>query len=327
MTASLPPDSRLCARERQLIAQIARRFYLEDESKVAIAKDLGLSRFKVARLLAAGRADGLIRIEILEPTTDLPTFSKPLAEHLQLQDARVIDSFGNRSQVRSQLGAMGAQYLTDVLRGGETVGISWGRTVYEVARHISNIPSVTAVQLSGSIRDLSPQNPVEQLRSCIESAGGSVHPIYDPLYLGENTERQRRMQGLTYILGLFDHLSVAVLSVGSWQPPTTQLRALFPPAIRDRLDRLKPAAELGGIWLDTDGRVIGPEITRQCITVATHHLLATPRVVAVAGGVEKAEALAACARSGLITSLITDRITAETLLTLPRVTRHVLTRH
>ena len=39
-----------------LIASVARRYYLEGRSKVEIAEELGLSRFKVARLLETPEA-------------------------------------------------------------------------------------------------------------------------------------------------------------------------------------------------------------------------------------------------------------------------------
>ena len=38
-----------------LIASVARRYYLEGKSKIEIAEELGLSRFKVARLLETAR--------------------------------------------------------------------------------------------------------------------------------------------------------------------------------------------------------------------------------------------------------------------------------
>src|SRR4028118_1675276 len=47
-----------------LTASVARRYYLDGRSKVEIADEFGLSRFKVARLLDAARASGLVRIEI-----------------------------------------------------------------------------------------------------------------------------------------------------------------------------------------------------------------------------------------------------------------------
>src|SRR6266545_4491440 len=47
-----------------LTATVARRHYLEGASKSDIATELGLSRFKVARLLERARATGIVRIEL-----------------------------------------------------------------------------------------------------------------------------------------------------------------------------------------------------------------------------------------------------------------------
>src|SRR3954447_18794383 len=53
--------------ELVLTATVARRFYLEGVSKSDIATELGLSRFKVARMLDWARASGLVRIELITP--------------------------------------------------------------------------------------------------------------------------------------------------------------------------------------------------------------------------------------------------------------------
>src|SRR6201992_2221937 len=47
-----------------LAARVARQFYVEGVSKVDIADRLGISRFRVARLLDSARESGLVRIEI-----------------------------------------------------------------------------------------------------------------------------------------------------------------------------------------------------------------------------------------------------------------------
>ncbi len=50
-----------------LTASVTRRYYLDGRSKVEIAQELGLRRFKVARLLENARTSGLVRIEIGYP--------------------------------------------------------------------------------------------------------------------------------------------------------------------------------------------------------------------------------------------------------------------
>src|SRR6201988_5521959 len=54
-----------------LTARVARQFYLEGVSKVEIADQLGISRFRVARLLDSARESGMVRIEIGLPGGNL----------------------------------------------------------------------------------------------------------------------------------------------------------------------------------------------------------------------------------------------------------------
>src|SRR5215469_13681213 len=68
--ASLSADS---PSEVVLAARVARQFYLEGVSKVDIADQLGISRFRVARLLDSARESGMVRIEIGLPGGSLDT--------------------------------------------------------------------------------------------------------------------------------------------------------------------------------------------------------------------------------------------------------------
>ena len=74
------------AEERELMLDVAISYYLDDKSKVDIASQLGLSRFKVARLLEQARDEGLVRITIVDGVIRGP-LSDRLAQHLQLDRA------------------------------------------------------------------------------------------------------------------------------------------------------------------------------------------------------------------------------------------------
>ena len=302
--------------ESQLIARLARRHYLEDAAKVELAKEFGISRFRIARLLQRGRDEGIIRIEVIEPTTDLPTVSRPLGEALGLRHVRVIGSSGGAADVRDQLGAMGAQLLLELVRPGDIVGIGWGRTMSEVAEHLHDLPPITMVQISGSITTSHSSSPIEPARSAVEKAGGCVDPLPAPLYVGDAEERRRVLEAHSTVRGQYDHLNVALVSIGTWDPPDTQVDEALPPLAKERLDQVHPAGEVVGIWFDADGRIVAPEITRLCVTLETHHLRATPAVITVAAGTHKAGAIIGAVRTGLIDGLVTDRATAEAMLAL-----------
>jgi DNA-binding transcriptional regulator LsrR (DeoR family) len=48
---------------------IARRYYLEGRTRVQIAEEFGLSRFKVARMLEEALESGMVEIKILDPAS------------------------------------------------------------------------------------------------------------------------------------------------------------------------------------------------------------------------------------------------------------------
>src|SRR5262252_10282983 len=75
-----------------LAARVARQFYLEGVSKVDIADQLGISRFRVARLLDAAREAGMVRIEIGLPGGSLDTgLSAELCSAFGLEQAFVFN--------------------------------------------------------------------------------------------------------------------------------------------------------------------------------------------------------------------------------------------
>src|SRR5215210_6702286 len=75
-----------------LAALAARRYYLDDRSKVEIAEELGLSRFKVARLLDMARDSGLVRIEIGHPGLIDVDLAARIMDRFGLKHAAVVDT-------------------------------------------------------------------------------------------------------------------------------------------------------------------------------------------------------------------------------------------
>lgn len=75
-----------------LTASVARRYYLDGRSKVEIAEEFGLSRFKVARLIDAARNSGLVRIEIRHQGVIDVELSARVQNRFELQHAIIVDT-------------------------------------------------------------------------------------------------------------------------------------------------------------------------------------------------------------------------------------------
>lgn len=300
--------------EDQLLAELGRLYFLEDVSKVELARRFDLSRFKIARMLAKGRERGIIRIEIHEPSQNLPELADPLRTTLGLPLVRVVESKGSAAQVRDAVALMAAQLLRESLEDGDVVGMGGGRTMHALGAQITGTPAITVVQLVGTLPSTAPTAPLEQLRRGVEESGGSVHTFGAPLFAGSAQRRDSWISQLGAVRELYDHLDLAVVGIGAWDPSTSTLRTAYPPAVRTQLDDHAPVAEMLGHWFTAEGGVVAQDVTRRSVTTEIHQLSAAPHVVAVASGGDKARAIMGVARSGLITGLITDRQAAERML-------------
>jgi len=97
-----------------LAARVARQYYLEGVSKIDIAERLGISRFRVARLLDSARESGLVRIEIGLPGGVLDAgLSAELCSAFGLRQAFVFNFGDEESPLRQRLGegGMGVVFL------------------------------------------------------------------------------------------------------------------------------------------------------------------------------------------------------------------------
>ncbi len=300
---------------------MARRFYLDDVSKVDIAAELGLSRFKVARLLEQARSTGLVTITLHDDGHVDDELSQRLRHHLGLDEAVVVEATGPAHEVRRQVGSAAADLLSTTLHAGDVVGLAWGRTLTAMTEALTSLPPVSVVQLTGAVGSDLAESPVEIVRKVSLSAGGTARAIFAPLLVDDAaTAASLRRQGdVAEALALFDRVTVAVLAVGSWDPPISQLRELMPERDRVELERRGVRAEVAGILVDDEGRLVGEDFAERCLSISAEALGAIPRVIAVAGGGAKAQAVAAVARSGLMTALVTDRELAEAALRLPAV--------
>src|SRR5437762_13438011 len=100
-----------------LAARVARQFYLEGVSKVDIADRLGISRFRVARLLDAARESGMVRIEIGLPGGSLDTgLSAELCSAFGLRHGFAFDvPDEDEPALRRRMGEAAGQVLMDII--------------------------------------------------------------------------------------------------------------------------------------------------------------------------------------------------------------------
>lgn len=301
--------------EGDLMVQIARLHYLEGLTKVEIADRLAISRFKVARFLELALATGIVTITIRPPGLTESELSGALVSRFGLAAARVVPGAGATPEtLRDRLGQVGAALLADVATRTDVLGFDSGRTVTHIADYLTALPPCDVVQLSGlagSVRNTG----LDILRRVTEISGGTVHPLYAPMLAPDPTSAAalRREPVIARTIEQYDHVTIAVVSVGSWNPPLSQVYDRLTPAERRDLLAAGVVAETCALMFTADGQPV-TRLDDQRLGISLDALRRVPNVITVAGGTEKAGAIRALLQADLIDTLVTDSTVARLLL-------------
>src|SRR5699024_7277636 len=140
---------RMDREELVLMRDVSIDFHIEGKSKVAIAGERGLSRFRVARLLSTARELGMVKISVelpeesrrdldgaLEAALGVPAAAT--AAHAHLPPRRDLLARGEADQIRSRV------------RAGRTLSVPRSRTLEAAARRLDALPPCEVVQLVGA---------------------------------------------------------------------------------------------------------------------------------------------------------------------------------
>ncbi|TDC70123.1 sugar-binding transcriptional regulator [Streptomyces hainanensis] len=304
-------------------AAMARRFYLEGKSKIQIADEFGVSRFKVARVLESAVEHDLVRIEIRVPAELDAERSDALRARFGLRHVVVAESPSDDtddSPDPEHLGEVAAELLGELVAEGDVLGLAWGRSTIHMAQALRELPPCTVVQLTGVYHaGTSERGSVEAVRRAAAVSGGEAHPIYAPMLLPDpaTAAALRAQPGIAAAFEYFDKVTIAAVSIGSWEPGISTVHDMLDKEDREHYSSLGVAAEMSAHLFDADGRRVGRDLGERCITVEAERLRRIPEVVAIAGGRGKADAIGAVLRSGLVTSLVTDTTAADRLLAQP----------
>ncbi len=303
----------------QLVAALlAQEFYLEGRSKKEIGDELGISRFKVARILEQAVADGIVTITINAPAEIDLDRSRQLAARFGLRQAVVVRPAVDEAGTRRLLGSAGLMLLAEKLSEQDVLGISWGRTLNALTGILRPLARAELVQLVGSVPSLDLDvNPQALISRFAEATGGPVHALHVPMVFddAELAAQLRRTDHVAATLARYEQVTCALIGIGAWQPDGSSLRDAVPAALRAALDAAGAVADVCSTILDAEGRIVGGSaLPDHSIAITTDQLRAVPDVIALAGGADKAPAIRAALTAGLVDRLITDTPAAQLLL-------------
>ncbi len=133
---------------------VANLYYKANMSQEEIAKKLAISRPTVSRLLQYAKEIGIVRIEIVDPYASAQALETLIQQKYDLPEVHVVyTDVSDYQQTIVQLGQYAADYLTSIVKDNDLIGVSWGKTLNQVALALKEqtAQNVNIIELKGSV--------------------------------------------------------------------------------------------------------------------------------------------------------------------------------
>lgn len=300
-----------------LSARVARGYYLADKSKSELADELGISRFRVARLLQAARRDGLVKIEIVSLGAVNTELSARLIEQFGMQHAVVLDLADDEpSYLRARLGEAAADVLSELVTADSVLGVAWARSLRGLGSAVHTLPACPVVQLTGALTGPDGSDVLELVRRIARASGGAAHVFYAPFVAADAATARtlRKQPDVAHSAAMVSKVTVAAVGIGAWAPGRSTIYDMVEPDARQRARRDGTVSEISGVFIDEHGLPVETTLSRRIIGITAAQLANIETVLAVAYGDGKAEAVRAALHSGLVDVLLTHASLAREIL-------------
>ena len=311
--ATTTGDTRLMLRAAQL-------YYHADLTQDAIGKRLGVSRFKVGRLLDRAVREQAVRFEIVHPAARLVALEDALVERFGLTEAVVVDvSDTDDGQLARERVASAAADLLAALAPSGVIGVSWGRTMIELAARLQ--PGWTSadqiVQLNGAIsRSTQPTRYQEVVERFGETTGAGIQLMPAPAIVGtpELREALEADPSVAVPLKAARRAESAVFGMGIMGADSVHVASGY--LDRKDLRRLEKAGAVGdvlGRFITIDGGIALPSLDERTVGLRLSQLCGK-RTVGLAAGPGRGRIALGALRAGCMKTFVTDESTAEWVL-------------
>lgn len=312
--------------EIPLMLKAAQLYYHDALTQDRIARALGISRFKVSRLIKEARERGFVQVRIVGPQSRCPELEAHLVHFFPLREAIVVPVMADiPAAIRSATAQAAAETVIQKLKDNCALGIAWGRTLFEVLDFLKpkHITGVRVVQLLGGLGRISNGiYPVELVARAADILGGSCHFLHAPAVVESNTLRDALVNTVPVktSLEMCKTLDVAIIGVGTLDSdsPLIQSTELLGGDALKALKGIGAVGEICGQFYDADGETCRTEVNDRIIGLGLVDLRKLPCVIGVAGGRNKVPAILGALRAGIFHTLVTDEFTANALLTAER---------
>ena len=310
--------------ELRLIARVAQMYHVEKQRQADIASHLRMSQATVSRMLKKAQEEEIVRTTVVSPSGTYAELEAGLRKRFGLSEAIVVECSEDRDgAIMARIGEAAAHFFEATLQTDEIIGVSsWSETILRMVENIHPMKSGKAksvVQTLGGMGNPTVQMHANQLTARLAKLSGAEAHVLSAPGVAQSREAKLVLLGDPFVretMDLFARITLAIVGIGAVEPSGMLARSGNVFSSRELAD----VAEAGGVgdmslrFFDANGAYVKTPLDDRVIGITLEELAKVDRVMALAGGQAKTEAIRGALKTGIIDLLITDKFTAERLI-------------
>lgn len=309
-------------KDQALISQIAHMYYDLDMLQPEIAEQLFFSRSKVSRLLKAARELGIVEIKVHQVFDRADNLEQKLRKTFHLKDAIVVTCF-NGSDTENSAHAtaeFAARYISDLIEGPMTVGITNGHAMHDVVSHLTQKHNayLNVLQLMGSVTsNLIYTDPKALLQGITGVYPGITHYLNAPIRVGSPELKKAILEDPVNrdVFGRMNKMDLLLTGIGKIS--LTETSKWYTYQTKEQFNEIKEKGAVGcicGQYYTVRGQVVDCEWNKTCIAYPLTSFYKVKNSIGVADGKVKTDAIIGALAGHFINILATDSDTAYHIL-------------
>lgn len=308
--------------DTRLMLKCCVMYYENQIGQNEIAKRLGISRPTVSKLLKQAREKGYVRIEIVDlDNQNCYKLEKQLEEKFGLKEAIVVEDKYDINFQKEELGMEVSKYLYRTIKEGDIIGISMGTTLKTIPQYtkVKKFNNIQFIPLLGGIGE--PDMTTHSNQLVVEMSkgmGGTFKLLHGPAIVSNENiiNILREDKNIKEVFKSMDKMNIALVGIGS--PIDENSNVIKNGYFNKRdIEVFKEKKAAGDICLNVyglDGNVDNYEYNRCVFGLNIKKLKNVDKVIGVACGIEKVEAILGALNGKYINVLAVNYSLAEAIL-------------
>lgn len=297
----------------ELVKRVAWMYYEDELNQQEIAEKLKLSRAKVLRLLKESRESGFVKITLSSASGLFREMEDAICRASGLRECLIVPA--GEDVILST--AKGVAYrFAEALRSCKSVGVGGGRTLELFAGELKPPETVVTqeiVALSGNTKPNFACDPNHMASILATKLPSRYFQIWAP---AKTTTREaalllRQNPAISSILEKAYNVELSIVGIGDMKSSSYVRHGFLDESEMAVLTRGGAVGEILGCFFNMDGEPVGTSVSECNIAVS---MPMKGFVIGVAGGPDKVRPIVGAIRAGWISGLITDEVTANTII-------------